>query len=412
MNPWELKIAMNQISKIDPIFTTSSDGCVTINGADFHETIRPWGHPSGFAVTGCERASYNGQAQPLFLLPVMRHYGNPSGGPSEPVSAPPIERLVKTIPRAVLTAIFHLPHWPVELVQIAEVYPEAFILLCKSNPALVALLAREVASNALWEPSYFGKYLGRDEKEICQQIGYGSDLARYLRHFTDVGLTAHGFLDIAISGWRKPGMRRLLTHVPKVNFGVMLTSFNHWELARECPSILHVAAEEVEENYHYSTEVCEHIEAICQMRRGMRLPSWTWQKIRSMEHLREIRQRTEEQAIKAGTLQHTVYPAPPVSPCTGWRWVSDSDELSHLSLQYHNCAETYHWRCMTGDCALYISRRTSYEDTIIVLISRNRFTQKWEVEDIVGAGNSLVDDEYARSARLHFEISLKEGGSK
>lgn len=348
----------------------------------------------------------------MFLLHALRYYGNPSGRPQtmhRPTAAP-IDKIARSIPRDVLMAIYHIPHWPIELIQIAEVYPDAFVLLCKSNPALAALLGRIGATHTLWGPCYFGQYLGRDENDICRQIGYGSEIATYLRKFADVSLTAHGYMDLALTAWRKPGMSRLLTHVPLITLDVMVTALNHWQVARECPSILHLTAEKENPEMDFSTTVYENVEAIQQMRRSMRKPAWPWNKIESVEQLRRIRQETETAAFRAGKLAHTVYPAPPVSPCADWRWISDSHELAELGQMYHNCASSCHWKCLTGDCAIYHSRRTGFDETVIVSLVRDRSTNAWNIGDIVGPNNALVDEEDADKARLHFEISLEEGG--
>lgn len=396
-------------------FTIQQDGCVTINGVSgILETIRPWGHPKGFGVDGCHRESYNGEARPMFLLHAIRYYGNPTGQPQtvHRPTAEPIDQIARSIPRDVLMAIYHIPHWPIELIQLAEVYPEAFVLLCKSNPALAALLGRLGATHTLWGPRYFGQYLGRDENDICRQIGYGSEIATYLRRFADVSLSAHGYLDMALTAWRKPGMSRLLTHLPLITLDTMVTAMNHWQIARECPSILHLTSEKQDSETDYSTTVYENVEAVQQMRRSMRKPAWPWNKIKSVDQLQKIRQETEEAAFKAGTLAHTVYPAPPVSPCAEWGWISESQELADLGRQYQNCASSHHWKCLTGDCAIYVSRRTGFDETVIVSLIRDRATNSWSIGDIVGPRNSLVDEEDAEKARLHFEIALEKGGAE
>jgi hypothetical protein len=406
------KIPMSRSSQTST-FNTNADGSVTINGADFQETIRPWGHPEGFGVSGCHREHYNGEARPLFLLHALRYHGNPSGRPQtlSPATAEPIDRIARSIPQEVLRSIYHLPHWPVELIQIAESNPDVFVYVAKQNPALVCLLAREAATHTLWGPHYFGQLLGRRENDICRQLGLPPDTAWYLRKISDQRLCAHGYLDIALSAWKRPGMRRLLRHVARGNLDVTTTALMHWEIVRECPSLLHIAAEERMPDSDFATEVYQTIEEISQLRTVLRKPRWPWRKIRDIEQLRQIRKDVQEQALKQGKLNEICYPAPPVSPCSEWWWASNSTELTAVGQKYNNCAATYHWKCLMGDCALYLSRRTAHDDTVIVVLMRSRPQGRWEVADIVGPCNALVDEDEQIAVRRHFQDAL-EGGAQ
>ena len=87
-------------------------------------------------------------------------------------------------------------------------------------------------------------------------------------------------------------------------------------------------------------------------------------------------------------------------------------ELQSVGRDYNNCAQTYHWRCISGQSAIYISRRTSYEDTVIVVLNRGS-GGRWEVTDILGPCNALVDDEEQIAVRRHFQEALEgEGGAQ
>lgn len=392
-------------NQLDPIFKINADGSVAVQGNDFTETIRPWGHPLGFGVDGCQRETYNGQAQPLFLLSAMRHAGRPTcrSGESIPVSAQPIQQIAESVPTEVLKAIFAIPHWPIELVQIAECNPEIFVLMARTNPGLLCFLAREVANSPLIPVKQYGQLLGQRENQICRALGLTSDAAWYLRKIFDVGLLAHGYLDLAITAWNRPGMGRLLRHVPRVTLDLMLTCINHYEIAAKCPSLLHIASDASSPRSDYSTDVYQLVETISQLRRNLRQPTWPWRVIRDIGHLQKIRGRTEQAAMQAGVLEEACYPPPPVSPCSDWRWVSTSSELTEVGERYDNCAEMYHWRCLVGDCAIYVSRRTGYEDTVIVTLTRDHSFGKWQVSDIVGPDNALVDENEQRQVREHFE---------
>lgn len=391
----------------DKIFTEHADGSVTVRGHDFTEVLRPWGHPQGFGCSGCHRESYNGEQRPVFLTHALRSYGAPTGMKMK-ATAEPVDRIARSVPREILEAIYHLPHWPVELIQIAECNPKAFVRLARSNPALLALLARESATHTLWGPKHFGRLLGRRENDICRQLSYPPDTAWLLRKIPDHGLLAHGYLDMTLTGWRRPGMRRLLRHVRRVTLDVSLTAMNCWQLVQGCPSLLHVASDT---DQSYSTEVYQTVEEVTQMRGAMRRPRWPWRKINDLEHLRRIRKQTQEAAIAAGKLGEVVYPPPPVSPCSDWMWISNSVELEGVGQQMRNCASSYHWRCLMGDAALYISRRCAVEDTTIVVLSRTHSGCRWQVTDILGPQNALVDEEEEASVRRHFEEAL-EGGAE
>lgn len=398
-------------TKIDPIFTENTDGSVTIRGRDFTEVIRPWGHPDGFGASGCHREPYNGEARPFFLPHALRYYGNPEGRPQtlHRATAEPIDRIARSVPREVLQAIYHLMHWPIELVQLAETNVEGFLLLAKSNPALLCVIARTAATHSLWGPRYWGEHLiGRDENDITRQLGFGSPCAGYLRRIREEGLCAHGYLDLALSAWQRPGMARLLVHVPRVTLDVMTTALNHWMVVSECPTLLHLAADSTHGDY--STEVCETVESVVQMRRSTRRSSWPWRKFSNIRQLRKLKYRVEQDALKEGKLTDVTYPAPPISPCSDWMWVSCLSQLQGVGEQYNNCAESYHWRCISGQTAVYLSRRTSYDDTVIVVMNRGS-GGRWEVADVLGPCNALVDDEEQIAVRRHFQEAL-EGGAE
>ena len=399
--------------QVNPIFNTNADGSVIIRGRDFTEVIRPWGHPDGFGCSGCHREEYNGEARPLFLIHALRFYGNPDGRPQtlHRATAEPIDRIARTVPKEVLKSIYHLAHWPIELIQLAETNVDGFIMLAKSNPALLCLIARTAATHSLWGPRYWGEHLiGRDENDITRQLGYGSPCAGYLRKIREEGLCAHGYLDLALTAWQRPGMARLLVHVPRVTLDVMTTALNHWAIVNECPTLLHVAADTT--NGDYSTEVCEAVESIVQIRRSMRRPTWPWRKFTNLQQLRKLKVRVEQDALKEGKLTDVTYPAPPISPCSDWKWISCLSELQAMGVEYNNCAESHHWRCISGQTAVYVSRRTSYDETIIVVLNRSG-SKGWEVSDILGPSNALVDDEEQITVLRHFQEALNtEGGAE
>ena len=379
----------------DKIFTEHRDGSLTIRYTGGTEHHRPWGHPDGFGCTGCHRESYNGELRPMFLTNALRWHGAPNGRPRG--SAPCVDKLALSVPREILQSIYHLPHWPIELIQISECHPKAFLKLVMGNPALACVIARQASLHPLWNARYWGQHLlGRKENDITRQLSLGSNCAAYLRKIRDETLCSHGYLDLALSAWKQPGMPRLLQHVGSVNLDTMTTAYNHWQLVIECPSLLHIAS--ANQNV-YSTEVYETVEHISQIKRALRKPRWPWRKIRNLEHLRK------------GKLTDVVYPLPPVSPCSDWRWISCLSELQELGEKYQNCAETYHWKCLSGDVALYVSRRTSWEDTVIVTISRMQGINGWQVTDVLGANNALVDEDEEDSVRQYFEFAMSVEGS-
>lgn len=393
------------------IFTENSDGSVTINYEGGKEILRPWGHPEGFGCEGCHRESYNGEQRPMFLTSALRWHGTARTHPRG--SAPCIDRIALSVPKSIRQAIYHLPHWPIELIQLAECFPDYFLRLIKRNPALACVLARHAATHTLWGPRYWGHYfLYRPENDISRQLGLGSPCANFLRKIRDETLCAHGYLDLALSAWKRPQMARLLQHVRVVNLDVITTAFNAWRTVIECPSLLHVAASATNV---YSTEVYETVEHVCQIRRTLRKPAWPWRRIRDLEQLRKIRLRAESEALAKGKLADVVYPSPPISPCSDWRWISCLSELQDMGSKYQNCAESYHWKCLSGDVALYVSRRTSWDDTVIVTLSRLRGLDRWELTDALGPHNALIDEEENKTVRRHFEEALqeaREGGAK
>lgn len=344
----------------------------------------------------------------MFLSSALRIHGGRDHATRG--SAPCIDRIALSVPREIRQAIYHLPQWPIELIQIAECNPKAFLRLAKRNPALACVIARQSAMHPLWGARYWGEHLlGRKENDIARQLGLGSSCASFLRKIRDETLCSHGYLDLALSAWKQPGMARLLSHVQAVNLDVMTVGFNCWQLVQVCPSLLHIAANN--QNV-YSTEVYETVEHVSQIRKTLRKPTWPWRRVRDIEHLRKIRLRAESEALAKGKLSDIVYPPPPVSPCSEWRWVSCLSELQDVGEKYQNCAESYHWRCLSGDVAIYVSRRTSLEDTVIVTLSRLRGLGSWEVTDVLGPHNALVDEPEQSAVRRYFLEALEEGGAE
>lgn len=396
----ELKVPMsNSKHESSTVFTQNSDGSVAINYDGGQEVLRPWGHPDGFGCAGCHRESYNNEQRPMFLVSAIRIHG--ASDHATKGSAPCIDRIALSIPLEIRKAIYHLPHWPIEMIELAECFPEHFLKLIRWNPALIAVLAHHSANRTQWGAKYWGNYfLWRRPNDITRQLGLGSSCAKFLGKIKDEGLCAHGYLDLILTGWKRPGMARLLRHVPRVNLDVALTATNHWQLVRECPSLLHLAAAIPQP---YSSEVYEAVEEITQMRGALQRRRWPWRKIRDIEQLRKIRKATQEAALAAGKLGEIVYPPPPVSPCSDWKWISNSTELEEIGLAMENCAASYHWRCLTGDAALYFSRHSAVEDTTMVVIARSNRSSDWQVTDVFGYANALVDEEKEKAIRRHFE---------
>jgi len=122
-----------------------------------------------------------------------------------------------------------------------------------------------------------------------------------------------------------------------------------------------------------------------------------------------VRQEVEHSLVTRGSAE-VCYPAPPVSPCSEWHWISTSRELVEHAKRFSNCAGSHHWKCLCGECAIYESRYEIGDEAIIVVLLKEG--KRWRVSDILGPANSLVDEELAANAREYFEEQIAlEGGN-
>ena len=208
----------------------------------------------------------------------------------------PLQAITDSIPLEVKQASLHFLHWPIEHIQLAEHHPQAYVQLCEQNPALINYLASLSANHTLWNASYWGQLLGKNQKDITLEIGAGSDLAGYLAKIRDIGLCCHGYLELALSARRQPHMKRLLNHIQEINLDVILAAFQHWQIVGECPNLLHLAAE----GAAMSTDVSDSIEVISSTRQRMRKPRWPWRKIRSTSALQRLEKQTVDEAVGSG----------------------------------------------------------------------------------------------------------------
>lgn len=374
----------------EELFEIDDHGAVTLRGADFTETWRPWGHPDGFGVEGCKRASYNGQLEPLLANKVL-NLGDVGG---------PLQSITESIPEEIRKASFNFIHWPVEHLQLAECHPEGYLNLADQNPALLTYLCYLAASNTLWDAQHWGQLLGHNQKYIARQIGLDTAMVSYLARISDVGLLCHGYLELAFAAWRKMSMPRMLTHVSCINLDVILLALNEWDLVRECPSLLHIAAKgEPMDTITFHT--------VCVIRSALRRSrkSWRWDSVRNFKHLERIRDKALQQAAREGCDGALAYPSPPVSPCSEWMAITTDQELGEQADRHLNCALEHAWKMTMGKMSIFESRGTTPNDTIIVVMERVQ--GKWSITDILGTQNSLVDPNIEENVRWRFEALLE-----
>lgn len=380
-------------------FLTNSDNSVSVRGADFTETWTPWGHPKGFGCHGCDYDSANKEARPLWGLQLLR------GGNHLPVE---LRSIRDSIPQYILSTIQHYPHWPLELVQLGEQNQRGFLLLHKSNPTLLALLARTLAQHSLWGIHHWGGLLGKDEKRICEGLGYPRKWAALFRKIADIRLAAEGYLSMLLGGLSKPHMARLLSHVSSINLDVILLALNRFDECNLSPSLLHMAASNVEaeaythdyvrmNDYAFSTEIYELVEQVRQQNNY----KWPFRKIGCKGWLH----RYQGRAILDGRGDNLEYPPPPVSPDADWAWVSCLDELREHAHQYKNCALNNHWKLLSGQMALYQSHHWYPEKVVVVMEKEGH---EWAVTDVLGPENSLVEDATVREIKAHFEGGVEQ----
>lgn len=382
---------MNEIKdQIGDFCTTYTDGRVALRGVDFEETWRPWGHKNGFGVSGCKRASYNGQLEPLLVCKILKS-GDVGG---------PLQTITDSIPEEIRKASFKFLHWPVEHLQLAECHPEGYLNLADQNPALLSYLCYLSATHTLWDAPHWGQLLGHPQKYIARQVGLDAAMVSYLARISDVGLLCHGYLELAFGAWRRIGMARLLTHVESINLDVMLLALNEWDLVRECPSLLHIAAKGGPMDTNTFHTVC----VIRSTLRRSRRP-WRWDKIQSFVQLERVRDRVLKKAASEGFGDTLEYPSPPISPCSEWMAITTDRELGEHSEGHGNCALEHAWKMTLGKMAIYESRGVAPHETIIVVLEKVQ--GKWRITDILGTQNALVDPTIEKNVRGRFEALLE-----
>jgi hypothetical protein len=375
------------------IFNINADGSLTLHGTDFKETIRPWGHSEGFGVEGCKRSLHTGQQEPLLLLPALESPYRASG---------PIRCIINTIPVSVLEVVQKYLQWQVEHLQMAERNVQGYLNLSQQNPALLNLLA-SYSANCLMGPRHYGDLLHLPQKKIARNVGLHGSWAKYLSQI-DVDICTYGYLQMALTAIRQRGMERLLSHVKDVNLDVMLLAMTYPDIASHCPSLLHLAAY----GESTSTVVFDAVTQITSANQALRRPRWVWRRLHSLEQLSKIHERVSFQALKQGVGNASVYPAPPLSPCSNWEAITDSDELQEFARVHANCGLQQNWKLVSGRMAIYVSRRCSLDDTVIVVVEQNGGT--WGVSDVLGTQNSLVETSLEAAVRDEFDAAL--GGAK
>jgi hypothetical protein len=194
-------------------------------------------------------------------------------------------------------------------------------------------------------------------------------------------------------------MARLLTHVRSINLDVILLALNEWDLVRDCPSLLHIAADQPTLDHAVFDSVCVIRAALRRSRRG-----WRWNKINSLAHLERVRASVLADAATHGD-GCLVYPSPPISPCSEWQAVTTEAELGEHVARHGNCALEHAWQLTIGVLAIYETRGTAPMDTTIVVIIKNG--GEWSVQDVLGTQNALVDPATEACIRADFNAALK-----
>jgi hypothetical protein len=384
----ELKFMVPNQS-LSPLISTDRHGAVTLRGSDFTETWRRWGHPDGFGVSGCKRESYNNQLSPLMLNPVLV--------PGK--CAEEFRPIRDSIPEEFRGVVADFQHWPIEHIQLAECHPQGYLNLSEQNPALLNHLASLSAQHTLWGVKHWGALLGHTQKYIALQSGLDPKMLGYLARIKDEALLTHGYMAFAVTAWRRIGMARLLAHVRDINLDVILLALNEWDLVRDCPSLLHIAAGQPTLEHRVFDAVCVIRAALRRSRRG-----WRWDKINSLSHLERIRGEVLADAATFGS-GCLVYPSPPISPCSEWQAVTTEAELGEHVARHGNCAGEHAWQLTIGVLAIYETRGTAPQDTTIVVLVKDG--AGWHVQDVLGTRNSLVEPELEANVRGDFSAALE-----
>lgn len=306
----------------------------------------------------------------------------------------------ESIPEEILRVATSYMQWPIEHIQLAECNPTGYLHLAEQNPALLNHLASLSAEHTLWGAQHWGRLLGKPQRHIALQSELDPKMVKYLSRVRDEGLLTHGYLSFAISAWRQIGMARLLAHVKCINLEVILLALNDWDVVRDCPSLLHIAADQAP----MSTTMTQAVSTITCLNRQARRPSWRWRKINSIEHLTRIRDVAMAQAVIDGRSDSVIYPSPPISPCSEWTAITTSRELLDHAHKHKNCVIDQAWKLMHGLIAIYETRATAPHDSTIVVLAKDK--SAWVVQDVLGTQNALVDPHLEENIRREFVEAL------
>lgn len=372
-------------------FQILPDGSVEATGPDFHEMWRPWGHPSGFGVHGCARDEPSGMLTPRLLNQVLR----------EPASRIPaaLRPLAMSIPEEVRAAVYPIVHYEVELLQLAEVETDAFLQLRRTNPALLLLVAEGLGKDLEGRAKKWGSLLTRRQTAIMREFGYPGSWAKLLRKIQPTSMITRGLIHLALEAFSRPHMARILSHAPALSFDTVLLAHRYPEAVAQCPSLI---SESLIERA-YSTAVFDRVERIYELRNSMgHHPIWPYRHI-SLDTLVRACARLEQRAMEQGADILSIYPCPPVLPDDQWAVVTNSRELQEFAEAFQNCAVTMHWRLTLGIMAIYYTRTDP--DPICVVLERSQGT--WQVSDVLGEEDALVEPERKEVVSRHFEETLE-----
>lgn len=379
---------MNRKQVTDTI-TTDEQGCVTINGTGFYEKWRPWGHPHGFGVEGNRlyEASPSGAARPILLNNVVAHG---CGGA--------VESIKRSIPEPVLSAVHDYAHYELELIQLAECQPAAFLRLRRSNPCLLALMGKAIAGGGLLPVKHWGGLLDKDERDILEALGYSRTWASLLRKMS-IHLAGYGYLQLALTAFRQPGCR-ILRHCEHVNLARLMLVHTRSDIVVRCPSILRFAGGDPGDPFEsISAEIPTLVTEICYYRAQLGKEKWPWRRINDEHHLRRIHRDLTNRLMERGQMPEVAYPAPPFEPDYEWKWIGSNVELREHAERFSNCSLNLHWQLLAGEAFLYESRQFG-PDAVVAVVEK--MGDKWRLSEIHGIENAMVDPWIREQAALHF----------
>jgi hypothetical protein len=306
-----------------------AEGLISVTASNWQETIRPWGNPDGFVITGCPIDPVTGAKRSRVVTMMLF---------CDSAEIPWLESLTTAIPSEILDFVRRFPAFATEHLELASSNPAGWIRLSKANPVLLQMIARRFAET----DGLFDLDLNDSEEWLLLRMRLASSWAPILRKVESPELWTSRDLELLLEALKLVGGEALLSSLPRVTLdGVLLILTDRW-YASSYPRIFRSSGRVGAPTVPAVYLALDTIRA-ASVAQG---ESFDWASM--SEHLSSFAEEMSKFAEVIGVTPHRPYPECDFGVPPGWKQVTDYHTLMRLENAFGLNLSA--WHPFLGNC--------------------------------------------------------------